>query len=114
MPSVHLRYWAGAKAAAGVAEETVEAGSVRAALDLVRAQHDDRFRRVLTACTLLVDGIAAHERDLDRVLEGPVRVEVLPPFAGGASSDAVRPRRPPPRCCAGDHALSSHHPGDGR
>jgi molybdopterin converting factor small subunit len=84
MPSVHLHYWAGAKAAAGTATETVEASSVRRALELVTAARPDgRFRRVLGACSLLVDGVAAHEADLDRALDGPVQVEVLPPFAGG-------------------------------
>ena len=84
VPAVHLHYWAGARAAAGTAEETVEAGSVRAALDLVGAGRDERFRRVVRACSLLVDGVAAHAEDLDRPLTDPVRVEVLPPFAGGA------------------------------
>jgi molybdopterin synthase sulfur carrier subunit len=85
MPPVHLHYWAGAKAAAGTAEETVEAPSVRRALEIASAARaDGRFDRVLSACSLLVDGVAVHEADLDRLLDGPVRVEVLPPFAGGA------------------------------
>ena len=84
VPAVHLHYWAGARAAAGTAEETVEAGSVRAALDLAGAGRDERFQRVVRACSLLVDGVAAHAKDLDRPLTDPVRVEVLPPFAGGA------------------------------
>jgi len=84
MASVHLHYWAGAKAAAGTADETVEAPSVRSALDLVAAGRDAHFRRVLAACSLLLDGVAAHQEDLDRPLSGPVRLEVLPPFAGGA------------------------------
>jgi len=90
MPSVHLHYWAGAKAAAGTAEETVEAASVRAALERACADRTPRFRRVVAACSLLVDGVAAHEADLDRVLEGPVQVEVLPPFAGGGTSSDVQ------------------------
>jgi molybdopterin converting factor small subunit len=84
MPPVHLHYWAGAKAAANTAEETVEAPSVRRALEIVTAARGGRFGRVLSACSLLVDGVAAHDADLDRPLDGPVRVEVLPPFAGGA------------------------------
>lgn len=97
MPPVHLHYWAGAKAAAGTAEETLEASSVRAALELACAGRDPRFRRVLSACSLLLDGVVAHEADLDRVLEAPVRVEVLPPFAGGALASFTC------RSCAGDH-----------
>ena len=83
MPSVFLHYWAGARAAAGTAEEQWEAGTVREALEQAAAGRDPRFARVLAACTLLVNGLAAHEEDLDRVLTGPVQVEVLPPFAGG-------------------------------
>ena len=92
VPAVHLHYWAGAKAAAGTAEETVEAASVRGALDLVGAR-DERFRRVLGACSLLLDGVAAHEDDLDRPLAAAVRVEVLPPFAGGSRAPGRRLRR---------------------
>jgi molybdopterin converting factor small subunit len=83
MPPVHLHYWAGAKAAAGTAEETLEAPSVRRALEIAAAARPGSFSRVLSACSLLIDGVAAHEADLDRPLEAAVRVEVLPPFAGG-------------------------------
>lgn len=83
MSTVHFHYWAGAKTAAGTATETVQAETVRSALVQV-GRRDNRFRSVLEACTLLLDGIAAHEADLDRPLRGEVRVEVLPPFAGGA------------------------------
>jgi molybdopterin synthase sulfur carrier subunit len=86
MSSVHLRFWAGAKAAAGRAEESVEAGTVREALDLVLARHADaHLARVVSACSVLVDGVAANGAELDRPLTGPVRVELLPPFAGGAA-----------------------------
>jgi molybdopterin converting factor small subunit len=83
MPTVSLHYWAGARAAAGTAEEQWDAGTVREALERAAAGRDARFGRVLGACTLLVDGLATHEGDLDRVLTAAVRVEVLPPFAGG-------------------------------
>jgi molybdopterin synthase sulfur carrier subunit len=85
MSSVHFHYWAGARAAAGTATETVEAATVRAALAQAGAARDAHFRRVAASCTLLVDGLAAHDADLDRPLDGSVRVEVLPPFAGGAA-----------------------------
>ena len=84
MPTVHLHYWAGAKAAAGTASEEIEAPSVRQALALAAAGRDARFSRVVAACSVLVDGLAAHDADLDALLHGPVQVEVLPPFAGGA------------------------------
>lgn len=94
MSTVHLHYWAGARAAAGTAAETVEAATIRAALARAGDGRDDRFRRIAACCTLLVDGVAAHEADLDRPLTGAVRVEVLPPFAGGALSGAPRVGRP--------------------
>ncbi len=89
MPSVHLHYWAGARAAAGTAAAEVEAATVRQALERAAAGRDPRFARVLAACSLLVDGTAAHADDLDTPLTGAVRVEVLPPFAGGAEPPAV-------------------------
>jgi len=87
MEKVSLYYWAGARAAAGVASESVEAATVAEALRMVvAARADPGFSRVVQACSLLVDGVAAHPDDLDRVLSGPVRVDVLPPFAGGAAA----------------------------
>ena len=83
MVMVSLYFWAGARAAAGVELETVAAASVAEALRLVEAARDDRFSRVVKACSLLIDGVAAKPADLDRVLTEPVRVDVLPPFAGG-------------------------------
>ena len=84
MPSVHLHYWAGARTAAGTATEEVDAATVRGAKALAAAGRDARFARVLAACSLLVDGVAVHDAQLDAPLTGAVRVEVLPPFAGGS------------------------------
>ena len=85
MVSVSLHYWAGARAAAGVAEEVIEARSVAEALELAcSARSNPRFDRVIRASSVLVDGRAAHEEDLKRQLRESVQVEVLPPFAGGA------------------------------
>jgi len=111
MAPVHLYYWAGAKAAAGTAEETVEAASVREALELVCAGRGEAFRRVVRACSLLIDGVAGHEGDLDRLLEGPVRVEVLPPFAGGAEQAGGHSGEPRSAAegCARDHDPWSQH-----
>lgn len=84
MQPVRIRYWAGARAAAGVEAETVEAHTVRAALEAVsKRRSSPQFAGVVRASTVLVDGTTAHDEDLDRVLQGPVEVEVLPPFAGG-------------------------------
>jgi molybdopterin converting factor small subunit len=85
MVSVSLHYWAGAKAAAGVADEQIEARSVAEALRLVCHQRSDpNFDRVIKASSVLIDGRTAHQKDLEQPLSKPVQVEVLPPFAGGS------------------------------
>ena len=83
MVMVSLHYWAGARAAAGVEAESIQATSIADAIRLAQATRNPAFSRVIQACSLLVDGVAAHPGDLDRVLTEPVRVDVLPPFAGG-------------------------------
>jgi sulfur-carrier protein len=83
--SVSLHYWAGARAAAGVAEEQIEARSVAEALRFACDERSDpRFEKVIEASSVLIDGITAHQADLERPLSAPVRVEILPPFAGGS------------------------------
>lgn len=77
-----VRYWAGLKEAAGVAEDQVEAATLAEALAAVRALHDHRFTDVLARCSLLVDGLQVGARDhADVPLTGDV--DCLPPFAGG-------------------------------
>jgi molybdopterin synthase sulfur carrier subunit len=84
MVSVSLHYWAGARAAAGVVEEQIDAQSVAEALQLASlARSDPRFDKVIKASSVLIDGRAAHQQDLERQLVEAVQVEVLPPFAGG-------------------------------
>ena len=84
MVPVSIHYWAGARAAAGVAEEKIEARSVAEALRFACDERSDpHFDRVIKASSVLIDGLAAHPADLERPLAAPVRVEILPPFAGG-------------------------------
>ncbi|WP_433054029.1 MoaD/ThiS family protein [Dactylosporangium sp. CS-033363] len=75
-----VRYFAGARAAAGVPEEKVEATNLA---DLVATVTADRPRLagVVTACSFLVDGTAW--RDPEAALPATATVDVLPPFAGG-------------------------------
>jgi molybdopterin converting factor small subunit len=79
---ITVRYFAGARAAAGVPEEEVPAGST---LDQLAAalveRRGARLAAVLQVASLLVDGVAW--RDRDRPLPDPAVVDVLPPFAGG-------------------------------
>jgi len=87
MATVSLYYWAGAKAAAGVSMERFEGNSVAAALEQARRSRGDaHFDRVLTVSSILVDGVVARGEALDRPLSADVRVEILPPFAGGSGS----------------------------
>ena len=81
MARVVVRYFAAARDAAGVSEETVDADTIQACLSVIQRTHGPEFQRVLKVCSLLVDGLRA--RDLDRPLLGDVEIDVLPPFAGG-------------------------------
>lgn len=75
-----LRFWAAAKAAAGVAEEPCEGATLGEVLAAARAGHGAELARVLERSSFLVDGVrAGPDTELG---EGAV-VEVLPPFAGG-------------------------------
>lgn len=86
MPTVTVRYWAAARAAAGRSEDAVSARSVEEALDAVRRLHPDnqRLARVLDISSLLLGDVPVGTRDPAGVgvRDGDV-VEVLPPFAGG-------------------------------
>jgi len=79
-----IRYWAGARAAAGVATEQTSATTLAEAMLLARASRDDRFGAVLSVCSFVVDGDPVGGRDHAGILlvDGGL-VDVLPPFAGG-------------------------------
>ena len=85
---ITVRYWAAAKAAAGVAEDAVPvAGPVTLGelLDAVRAlPPDQRFADVVAVCSTLVGDQPVGTRDPALVEVAPGQtVEFLPPFAGG-------------------------------
>ncbi|QKW08173.1 MoaD/ThiS family protein [Streptomyces sp. NA04227] len=79
-----IRYWAAAKAAAGVDEEPYEAATLAEALAAARERHPGEFVRVLQRCSFLVDSapVGGREHETVPLAEGGT-VEVLPPFAGG-------------------------------
>jgi sulfur-carrier protein len=110
MAIVTLRYWAAAKEAAGIAEETVSAATLAEALAAARGQggqagrgaeagqaaqagaqpgpgdarRDGRLRGVLARSSFLIDGTPVGSRAPESVVLGDAAViEVLPPFAGG-------------------------------
>ncbi|GAA2427137.1 MoaD/ThiS family protein [Actinomadura vinacea] len=81
-----IRYWAAAKAAAGVDEEPYDAATLADALARA-ALLDGRgadFGQVVARSSFLVDGAPVGTRPHEAIdlPEGGV-VEVLPPFAGG-------------------------------
>lgn len=79
---VTVRYFAGARAAAGRAEEHTAAGrTLDEVLDELAARHGDRLARVLRAASFLVDGVTCHDRRTP--LPAGATIDVLPPFAGG-------------------------------
>jgi molybdopterin converting factor small subunit len=86
MPKVTIRYWAAAKEAAGVAEESVEAVTLRDALNTAVASRkpDKRLETVIARSSFLVnaDPVGRAARESIVLDEGAV-IEVLPPFAGG-------------------------------
>lgn len=82
--STTIRYWAGARAAAGVASEQTSAATLGEALLLARSGRDERFSTVLEVCSFVVDGDPVGTRDHDAVpLAHGGLIDVLPPFAGG-------------------------------
>ena len=94
---VTVRYFAAARAAAGVAEEQLTvpgapdlsdgggaaSGGITVALVLAEAadRHGPALANVLQRCSYLLDEIAVHGRDT--VIRPGQVLDVLPPFAGG-------------------------------
>jgi molybdopterin converting factor small subunit len=81
---VTVRYWAGARQAAGTAEERLPAGTLAAVVDAARAGRDEHFAQVLSISSFLVDEIQVSGKDPQSVtVQAGSVVDVLPPFAGG-------------------------------
>lgn len=73
-----MRYWAGARRAAGCGSEQLHAASLAELRAQLRARPE--LSEILQASSLLIDGVAA--RPDSRLADGAT-VDVLPPFAGG-------------------------------
>ncbi len=78
--SVLVRYWAGARAAAGVDAEQVSGISTVGGLLTAHAAAPPPLEPVLPVCSVLVAGRASTGED---PLPPGAVIEVLPPFAGG-------------------------------
>lgn len=85
--TVLVRYWAGARAAAGVSEESFPAPTTLADLMAeVVSRHLDRprLKDVVAVCSVLVGDRPVTSSDpVGVVLRPGDTVELLPPFAGG-------------------------------
>jgi molybdopterin synthase sulfur carrier subunit len=85
---ITVRYWASARAAAGVESDALRVTGPVSLTDVVRraaALHPGtRLPGVLEACSVLVGDQPVKSRAPDDVLVSPgPTVEFLPPFAGG-------------------------------
>jgi len=76
-----VRYFAGARAAAGCPEEKVTGMTLESVIAAISRRHGERLATVLAASTFLIDGLANHDRTA--VVPAGSTVDVLPPFAGG-------------------------------
>jgi len=87
--SIVVRYWAAARAAAGVEYDVLQATEVRTLADVlaaVRELHADRPRLsdVVAVCSVLVGDRPVGSAEPGEVtLAAGDTVELLPPFAGG-------------------------------
>ena len=87
MPTGTIRYWAAARAAAGVPEDPYDAETLADALQQARALRGEALAKVLDRCSYVVDAapVGGRAHDTVRLSEGGT-VECLPPFAGGSGT----------------------------
>jgi sulfur-carrier protein len=80
LASITVRYFAAARAAAGVETETLDVATVDELVRTLTARGPE-LARILQRCSFLCDGVAVRNRaESLRTLQ---TVDVLPPFAGG-------------------------------
>ncbi|GLY14291.1 MoaD/ThiS family protein [Kineosporia rhizophila] len=81
--TITIRYFAGARRAAGVESEALTASAPLVLEDVVgrlAERHGNDLARVLDASSFLIDEVAG---DRSRLVPVGAVVDVLPPFAGG-------------------------------
>ena len=80
---VTVRFWAAARAAAGVSSAEIAAGALPGVLRDVTTKYP-QLSELLPRCSVLVDGIAVGRGAVASTVPGSGAViEILPPFAGG-------------------------------
>lgn len=83
-PNATVRYFGGAKAAAGTQIESVAlpvGATVENLVCLLAANHGEALARILAAASILLDEVAMRDRGA-LIPDGAV-LDVLPPVAGG-------------------------------
>jgi molybdopterin converting factor small subunit len=78
---VMVRYFAAARAAAGVTEERIESPTLASLVARLSDERGEGLAKVLGVASFLVDGVVWHDRHA--ALPAGATVDVLPPFAGG-------------------------------
>ena len=86
--TVTVRYWAGARAAAGTAEDRFAVDgetTLDVLVKLVLERHPgEQMARTVAVCSVLLGDQPVRTQDPAAVVGGPgAVVELLPPFAGG-------------------------------
>jgi sulfur-carrier protein len=79
-----VRYFGGAKMAAGIRSELVAirgGATVDGLIAALAATHGEALARVLTAASSLLDEVAVHDRSA--VISDGAVLDVLPPVTGG-------------------------------
>lgn len=79
---VTVRLFAGARAAAGCDQMTVDPGPLRQVIEGLHAAYP-ATAAVTPGCSFLVDGLAAKRHEGGPLVGAGSTVDVLPPFAGG-------------------------------
>ena len=86
--TIIVRYWAGARAAAGTAEDVLETTGELTLADVVarvlERHPGEQMARTVGVCSVLLGDPPGRSQDPDSVVVRPGDVvELLPPFAGG-------------------------------
>lgn len=83
MAAITLRYFAAARAAAGLDQETIDCETPEAAFTAVSRAHGSDLQRIIDISSFLLDGQSLGRERIGDPVVGSVTIDVLPPFAGG-------------------------------
>lgn len=83
MSSVQVHLFAAARAAVGAREIHTQAETLGELCDALAAEHP-AFTRIRPQCSYLINEVAVHGDPYATTLQPGDRIDILPPFAGGA------------------------------